>query len=353
MEPGLQVISESKEVEEDRSLWKVILLGLLGIGAGFGVFHYFESFLINLDTASFWMFVVLFVIFLDLTILQVLLVKNFWKIFLIGFLEVFSPIFYFQGEFGNPNANYLRILILSFCVGFYFVFIGLRRGYRMAENSLKIRFFEISRRILPRVASGLLLILATVFYLSYFSWNLTPPNIGQITVGNMLDTLKPVSNVIFPSGGVIDKNENVSQLVQDLALAKVKETKVSISDQGQTIEVPFLNLPQEYKTQVVNQVVSQIEGGLKSQFSTFDPNDTVLEFVYSVLNQYFLKFELLLGVYAPVVIAFGLFFLAKGTLAMFYWLIELIAFLILKMLLVFGFAYTNLETRAREFLLLS
>ncbi len=352
MEPSLQIVSESKEAEEDKSWWKLVLLAILGMGASFGTFYYFNDFILKLNAASFWFFVCLFGLFLIFTILHIFFVKSFWKLFLVVFLEVFTPLMIFRGEFAGANSNDARILILGFVVGFYFVFLGVRRGYRTISNSLKMHFFEISRRMLPRVASGMLIVLSVVFYLSYFSWNLAPANAGQAIVNTFLSDFSPFSGIVVP-GLKISGDENMGDIVKSLALSKVQEAKVSIVDQNQTMEVTYANLPPDYQAKVLNQVIGQLEASLKDKFGVFDSNETVSQFAYSVVSQYFVKFEDLLGIYAPVVLAAALFFIAKGTVALFYWLIELLAFLLLKILIVFGFAYTNLETRTREFMLLS
>ena len=53
------------------------------------------------------------------------------------------------------------------------------------------------------------------------------------------------------------------------------------------------------------------------------------------------------------VAALLLFFALKGFAALFYWLVILFAFVVFKFLVVIGFAYVNLETRSREYIMLS
>ena len=47
------------------------------------------------------------------------------------------------------------------------------------------------------------------------------------------------------------------------------------------------------------------------------------------------------------------FFSLKGIVALFYWLIELLAFLVFKFLLTIRFAHVSAEMRSREFISLS
>jgi len=54
-----------------------------------------------------------------------------------------------------------------------------------------------------------------------------------------------------------------------------------------------------------------------------------------------------------VVLAVLFFFSARGIAFLLYWLPELIAFLMFKLFMVTGFAYVGLESRSREFIMLS
>ncbi len=353
MEPSLQIVSESKEAEEDKSWWKLIFLALLGAGANWGAFYYFARFMAGLTAPSFWLFVALFVLSLIFVVLETFFIKSFWRLFVTVAVGTFAPLLVFYHEFGNANQNFMRILILGFIVGFYFVFSGIRRGHRMLGNSLKVRFFEVSRRILPRAASGFLIALAVVFYLSYFSWNLAPRNAGEILVDGMIRSAEPVAGIVVP-GLAMSGDEKMGDFLKSVAESEAQKVKINVTDQNQDIiGETFNSLPPDYQAQVVSQITDQLEAGLKSKFAAFDPNQTVSEFAYMAASQYFLKFEFWLGPYAPIILAAILFFVAKGAMALFYWLIELMAFLLLKIFIVFGFAYTTLETKTREFLLLS
>ncbi len=352
MEPNLQVVSESERADEDRSWWKILLMGLLGAGASFGVFYYFSLFLTGLNVSDFWLFVACFVILLIFSLLEVLFVKGVWKIFFLGLLQTCVPIILFVGRFAAADANDVRIVILAFLVGFYFVFLGMHRGRRLIQNAMKLRFFDVSRRTLPRVASGMLIVISVVLYLSYFSWGIAPADLGLRITDGIVSDMKPLSGIIVP-GATIDPQQNMGDLIKSIALQKLESSKITIQDQNRNVSVTYASLPPDYQAKVLNDVISGINGGLQSQFSFFNSNQTVGAFVYGVVNEYFARFSSFLGPYASILIVAALFFLAKGTLAVFYWLIEFLAFVLFKVLIVFGFAYVNLETRTREFLLLS
>ncbi len=352
MEPNLQVVSESPEADEDRKWWKIILMAVLGAGASVGAFHYFNIFLINLNTSDFWLFVACFVLLLIFSLLEVLFVKGIWKIFFLGLFQTCVPLILFINRFATSNPNDVRILILGFLVGFYFVFLGMHRGRRLIQNAMKLRFFDVSRRTLPRVASGMLIVVSVVLYLSYFSWGVAPADVGMKITDGIVSDMKPFSGIIVP-GTTIDPQQNMGDLIKSIALQKLESSKITVQDQNRSVQVTYASLPPDYQAKVLNDVISGINGGLQSQFSFFNSNQTVGAFVFGVANEYFAKFSSFLGPYASILVIAVLFFLAKGTLAVFYWLIEFLAFVLFKILVVFGFAYVNLETRTREFLLLS
>ncbi len=352
MEQNLQVVSESEQSDEDRRWWKILLMALFGAGASIGTFHYFNLFLTGLHVSDFWLFVACFVLVLIFSLLEVLFVKGVWKIFFLGLFQTCVPIVLFINRFAVSDPNDVRALILAFLVGFYFVFLGMHRGRRLIQNAMKLRFFDVSRRTLPRVASGMLIVVSVILYLSYFSWGIAPADVGMRITDGIVSDMKPFSGIIVP-GATIDPQQNMGDLIKSIALQKLESSKITIQDQNQSVSVAYASLPPDYQAKVLNDVIGGINGGLQSQFSFFNSNQTVGAFVYGVANEYFAKFSSFLGPYASILIIAALFFLAKGTLAVFYWLIESLAFVLFKVLIVFGFAYVNLETRTREFLLLS
>lgn len=352
MEQGLQIVSESKEVEEDRNWWKIILIGLFDIAASVLSFSYLNQFLSAAGSSNFWLLVTFFFLALAFNILTVFLIKSSWRIVLIGILEIGVPVLLYVKDFGAGDPNLPRILILGLAAGFYFLYLGLRRGHKMIENSLKTKFFWTSRRMIPMLSAGFLIPFMVIFGLYFFGWNAGNPAMGRSITDGLVEGMIPFSNIVTP-GNTLSLNESMEELLKNFALQKLQSTKVSEVDKSQTIDVSYKDLPPDYQKQVLGQVTSELEAGLKSKFSYFNPQESLSDFAYAVTSDYFGKISLVFGSYTPVLLIAVLFFLIKGTLVLFYWLIEFAAFVILKLLIIFDFAYSNLETRTREFLLLS
>ncbi len=352
MEQGLQIVSESKEIEEDKNWWKIVLIGLFDVGVSVLSFWYLNQFLSVAGFSNFWLLVLFFFLALVFNILTVFLVKRLWKAVLIGFLEIAVSIVWYAKNFSAEDPNLSRILVLGLAAGFYFLFLGLRRGNKMIENSLKTKFFGTSRRMIPMLSAGFLVPFMVVFGLYFFGWHAGSPAMGRGITDGLIDAIVPFSSIITP-GNTVSRGESMKELLRNFALQKLQSTKISTIDKSQTINVSYNSLPPDYQKQLLDQMTGELEAGLKSKFSYFDSRKSVADFAYEAASDYFNKLTIVFGSSAPVLLVAVLFFIIKGTLVLFYWLIEFIAFVVLKILVVFNFAYPNLETRTREFLLLS
>ncbi|TSA46453.1 hypothetical protein D4R51_00075 [bacterium] len=348
MTPGIQVISESREAEVDRSIWKIILLGFLGIVASVATVSGFNHFLSGLNNFYFWPTVVAFAFFIVLAILQIFLVKGLGKLSIIAFMESAAPLALFWDKL-YPQTNI--ILILGAVFAFIFLFAAARRGRKVLENSIKLNFFETSKSFVPKIVTGFLIFFSILLYLNYFEWGNFSQEMGRSIVSGAIMGSEPIVKIIMPG---ISLNLTIHELLRNMATDQLKSTRFSVPGvSALSPETDFRALPKRDQEKLINQAIDQLQSAMVGRFGSFDPNEKIADFAYDLVNRYF-SASINSSPWILPIITIGLFFFfAKGILVLFYWLFTLLAFLIFKSLIFFDFAYYNLETRSREFILLS
>ncbi|MEK7169543.1 MAG: hypothetical protein AAB377_00170 [Patescibacteria group bacterium] len=347
MTPSLQITSESHEAEVDRSVWKILLLGFLGIVGSFATFSGFLRLISGLDNVYFWPTVLAFAFFLIVVILQVFFIKGLGKLSLIAFLEVAAALAVFPDKV-YPETS-VPLLIGAF-VAFVFIVEAMKHGRNFVLNGIKLHFFETTRVFLPKIVTGFLIFLSVVLYLNYFEWGKFTEAMGRRLVSGTITASEPVARVIVPG---ISLNGTVRNLLRSLAAEKLSRTKLEIPGvSAGSPETDFRSLPQKDQNKFIDQATDQLLEVLKKQFVDLNPVQGTADFAYDIVAKYFNSFNSSSWI-LPLAVSFIFFFTVKSAFFLLYWFVALLAFIIFKILVVFGFAYFNLETRSREFTLLS
>ncbi len=347
MTPSLQIISESHEAEVDRNIWKISLLGFLGIMGSFAAFSGFLRLISGLDNVYFWPTVLAFTFFLIIAILQVFLIKGLGKLSLIAFLEVVAVLAVFPDKI-YPVPS-IPLLIGAF-VAFIFIIEAMKHGRNFVLNGIKLHFFETTRVFLPKIVTGLLIFLSVVLYLNYFEWGKFTEVMGRRLVAGTITASEPVARVIVPG---ISLDGTVRNLLRSLAAEKLSRTKLKVPGvRAESPETDFRSLPKQDQDKFINQATDQLLEVLKKQFVNLNPVQGTADFAYDVAVKYLNSFDGSSWI-LPLAVSLIFFFTVKSIFFILYWFVVLLAFIIFKTLVVFGFAYFNLETRSREFTLLS
>ncbi len=344
----LQIISQSKEAETDRRVWKIVLLGFLGTGASVASVSGFNHLLLGLNPFYLWPTIIAFAFFLILTMLQIFLIKGLEKLSLIAFVESAAPLALFWDKL-YPQVSV--ILVLGAVFIFVFLFAAARRGRSFLENSVKIKFFEISRSFLPKAVMGFLLFAAVLLYLNYFEWGNFNSDMGRRLTTGVLMNSEPIVKIIVPG---VSFDLTVRELLRTLAAEQLKNTRLQIEGvSASSPETDFRALPKRDQEKLITQATDQLQSIMISKFGNVGPNEKITDFAYALASKYFSDSLKNSAWILPLAVTLIFFFALKGIFALFYWLFILLAFLVFKLLVLFGFAYFNLETRSREFVLLS
>jgi hypothetical protein len=345
---ALQVISQSKEPEIDRSLLKIIFLGFFTVGFVFLAVYFFSQYLLLGWLRFFWGTIAAAAAALSLNILNVFFVKSRAKLNLIIFLESLAPLVIFWNKI-YPTPS--KVLLGGAAVFFVFLLIGASRSAKLLANGLKIQFWFTAKPFLTKAVSGFLIFLSVIFYLYYFQWGKFNDVLGQKFLDVFLVNAEPFLR--FQLGNVSFRS-SMDDFLKEVAETQLKRIKLTISERSeQNFEGDFANLPPELKKQAIEKASLALKENLEKTFGPLDSKKEVRIIIYEIIKKYFenlrKQFKLLWDI--GIVIIF--FFTLKGLAALFNWLIIFIAFVLYKLAIVTGFAYVTLESRSREFILLS
>ncbi len=334
-------------VESDRSIYKIIVLAALGIISSF-IFGYFLKLFISDGRFNFLLFSFLGATgFLIVFLLNVFFVKSASKIKLIIFLESLA---FLAGALIAPFAslsatvfyNKSSINIAIGALASFLIFLWANHGGRTELNEmLKIRFWRICKKVIPKAIMALALFASVVYV--YIG-------IGGASGKEFFISQSAFEKIFFPAFSVkiiqnflpgFDFSLSAGELIKNLAVNQIKQNSQ-------------LNLlPVAAKKQLIGQAIKELE----NKFADFlgapiDSKIKVSEILYQTAIRKIL--ELPENIRAAIPAAIGvLFFLTIISFSLpIRWLVSVLTFFIYEIFLVFGFSVIMLEGKSKEIIIL-
>ncbi len=348
MSPNPAIISQSPEAEVDKSLWKVALIALFGIAAAYFTVYFFDQLILTVTPRTFWLTLFFSFAFVILKILDVFLIKGRMKLLAMTFLEAVAALAVFYDRL-LPNPS----LWLIAGAGLFFVCTAaaVDRGVRDLANNLKIRFWPIAREVLGLAVTGLLILLTAVLYQNYFVWGHFNDKLGQELVSGILTSADPVLAFQYPG---VSFGDNVHDFFNNLAAAQLQKMNFNVLEQPTGGVMPnFSSLSPAAKETLIAQTAARFKAVAEKTLGPLDDNAPVDVVAYQAIKGYVGHLSPNAAFFLALAAVVLVFFTLKGFIALFYWLIILLAFILFKFLIVVDFAYVNLETRSREFVMLN
>ncbi|MDP3015252.1 MAG: hypothetical protein Q8N28_02475 [bacterium] len=324
--------NQAQAIEVDRSIPKIIVLAALGIIFSF-FFGYFLKLFILESRLDFLLFSFLvFLSFLTVFLIGVFFIKSGFRASQIIFLEslAFLAAFY----------NHLSVNIAIGALASFLILLWANYSGRLElENMMKIRFWRVGKKVLPKAIAALALFIG-IAYVSVGGMDEKEFFISQSTFEKMISpvvNMKIVQNFLpgfnlFLPVGELAKNLAVNQIEQNSQLKL---------------------LPANVKNQLINQSAKELE----DKFSDFigapvNPKIGTLETLYRAMVKKFSELPENIRVVVPVGVAV-LIFLSIISLALpIRWLATILAYFIYEICLALGLSVIMLEGRSREIIIL-
>lgn len=347
MDPNPKIISQSQELETDKSLLKIFFLGVLAALFSFSAIYSFNQFLLTSRFGYLGWSLVTSTGFLVMVILEVLFIKSLAKLNLLIFLQSVAPLLVFSARL-FPKPSYL--LLSGAGIFFLLLMMITSQGVRLIANSVKIRFFGLADIILPKAVTALLVFMSVILYLNYFEWGKFNDRLGQASVDQILILSKPIVRFWF---GDFSFNQSAGDFLKIISESQLKNLKPElIGSQIEELDLNFDRLSPQAKNVLIEQSAKELRITLEKKLGPIDLKEPINELVYHRIKDYINNLPVKSKSSLGFTIVLLIFLTIKGIVPIFYWLIGSIAFIVFKLLLLSGFAYITLESRSREFILL-
>lgn len=342
-----EIISQSKIEETDYNALKITLLGVIGTAASIFTVYEFHQFLLTFQYAFFWFALSGMLTFIIVNILLSFFVKHFTITFGIILVETLIPIVFFVSKFSKPN---IEVLLIGFFLFFLFTIFGVWKGVRRFRNSIKMRFFEIAKIITPKLVTGILILASTLFYGEYFLWGSVNESMTQTIFNETLRSAEPIIHLWYSD---ISGDQTVNDFFSSLVATQLKKTpQVTINGVLVNLQDGLKELPPDVQKKIMNTLSEELKKKTEEKVGTLNSNAKVNDVLYQYIKDWVVSLSSNMKMWFGIGLTILLFFSVKGVMFFLYWLINLIAFLIFKLLVVANFAVPGHEARTREFVLL-
>jgi len=342
-----EIVSQSKIEETDYNALKITLLGVIGVAASIFAVYEFDQFLLTFQYAFLWFALAGMLAFLVINILLTFFVKHFAITFGIILAETFTPLIFFISKFSKPN---IEILIVGFFLFFIFILLGVGRGIGRFRNSIKMKFFEIAKTTTPKLVTGILILASVLFYGEYFLWGSVNENMARTIFEETLKSAEPITHLWYSD---ISSDQTVSQFFGSLVATQLKKTpQVTINGVAVNMRDGLKELPPEAQKKIMDTLSDELRKKAEEKVGTLNPNAKVSDVLFQCIKDWIATLSSNIKLILGIGITILLFLSVKSIMFLLYWLINLIAFLIFKLLIVANFAVPGYETRTRDFVLL-
>lgn len=343
------VTQQTKEAEVDRSPLKIAALGVLGALAAFFSVYRFTEFLSSMTGWNALIAGGAITVFFIAILLQAFFVKSAWKLFFIALLEVVAASGVLWDQF-YPVPSYT---LLAAMAGFLaLLFFGMYEGSRFLREALSIRFAFVSRGVFARAVSGFLIFLAAVSYVWFFDLGKFNPENGYRILEASIASAEPVLRVQFPGASLNQTAEAFFRKVAESELRKLPKPQVKGGSADENVDFNILNKQQQEL--LIQGTAETLRASFERSLGVPIPKKALLkDILFSYMKMKIENFSKQTSYYFGIIVALAVFFTLKGFFMLVGWVIRFFAFVAYKILVMFGFAYIGVETRNREFILLS
>ena len=318
------------EKKLNASIFKIIFLAFLGIISFISFGYFLKSLIINQNFNSVLILALSIIIFWSVFIIQSFFIKNNWISYLIIFLECLGLIGVFYKNIFNGGIQ------IGIGITFLILILANQKGRRELEDFVKIRFWRISKTILPKAIAAVFLF-SSIIYIYGFP-----------AEGGFFMSKQVFEKILLPNKVLIDRfyPEFDFSLTLNEFVKKSVEQEISGSAQ-------FKNLPALAKSQLIAQSIKEFEGKISKMAGVkIDSKLKISDAIYEALKNKFLNLPENIKPYVPIFFVLFIFLILEGFAIPARWIASIFSFIIYEIFLALGFAKIELEGGSREIITL-
>ncbi len=328
----LEKTSSGPQVDADRSIIKIFILAVIGIAFSFFFGYFLKTFIIQGEW-DFLLYSFLFALgFLTFFLLQVFFVKTSWIINLTILLET-------AGFLAPFYSSLSKSILIGALVAFLIFLSGAYIGRSELNNTLRIKFWRISKKALPKAIAGLALF-SSIVYVGFNS-----PEIRGFLISPTA-----FEKIISP----ISRTGIVQKFIPGFDLSLPVETLIENFAVKQVQDNPQLSiLPEAVRKELVEKSVDEFKKRI-SEFTgnPLDSGDKTSDVLYTIMTEKFGSLPENVKSFAPAIVAAIIFLTVIGLSLPIRIVATILAFLIYEIFLAFGLSAILMEGKSREIVVL-
>ena len=321
---------------------KVISLGILGIVSSLLVFYFFNQLLIELTLISVFLVIIFAWLFLVIISLQVFFLSEFKDIVILSIIEGIMPFLIFS-SYVYPETNYL--VVGGILVFVFLLILGLKHGFGLLKNSLKIPIISVAHRIIPKVVMGFLIFSSVISYSYFFQQGHLSSGSAQKIFDRSLNSALPLLQIWFPE---VTFDTEVDKAILKITESQIQQSRLELLREG--IKLDDLNLTA--KEDLAIQTSSRVKEVAEKIFGEIIPGQTLREALYNTLSEKLLSLPGSARTILEVGTIVIFFFAFKAMAFILYIPAEITVLLIFKLLLLLRFGSIKLEDKSKEIIAL-
>jgi hypothetical protein len=324
----------TNEAEADKAIAKIVILAIIGIVFSF-LFGYFLKLFILEGQSDFLLFSFLAGLgFLVFFLLNVFFIKNLWLVNLIIFLGALA----FSASFYDQLSKIFGIGVL---ISFLILLLANYVGRQELENMLKIKFWRVSKKTVPKAIVALAVFVGIV-YVGVANLDIERKEffISQETFEKIIS---PITKLGIIQGFVpgFDLSLPTEKLIKNLAASQIEQNS----------ELKLL--PETVKNQLIERSVKELENKISEFTATpLDSKAKASDALYEMMVKRFGDLPANAKSIAPKIVAALIFLTIVGLSLPIRLIVSVLVFLIYEICLALGFSTIMMEGRSREIIIL-
>lgn len=323
---------------------KIVGLGAAGAGLSTLTFFVFNRFLITAQFSDLLFSSIFLALYLVILALQVMLLRRFTYIAPLVVLAVIAPLFIFWSYiYPQPSL----FVVIGFMLFLLMTLIAVEYGSRLLRNTLKIHFFTIMFRVLPKALAGVLLCVSFLSYNHYVHLGNFSGDVAERWFQAALTTTEPVVHLWFPT---ITFDMSIEEAIAHMSETQLRRSKIDLLQQGINID----KLPPAARRGFIENIEVQFESMFERiEGGTLSKEQTLYSFIYGVVEREILSLSPTIQALGGAGVILMLFFALRGLAFVLYLPAAVVAFLLYKLSILIGFAYVTSEDRKQDIVVLS
>ncbi|MFB6212814.1 MAG: hypothetical protein ABEI53_03310 [Candidatus Magasanikbacteria bacterium] len=223
-----------------------------------------------------------------------------------------------------------------------FVVVAIVRGRGELNNSLRVKFFSVAHKVVPRLFVGILIFATVISYFYLFHLDRLNQQKGRKVFDRVLQSSESLAQIWFPG---ITFDMKMDKAITHISKVRIDRSKIDYLQKG----IVFSELPEKVQQKILRKISSRIKKTITGLTGVpIQPSQTLGDYLFESLITKLNSLSNVLVFGLEIGTLFLIFFGLKALRIVVYLPAEIIAFLVFKILILSNFASFGLEQVTKE-----